>query len=129
MPNIAQWVTGMIDNSLSAAGTTAAQVGTDALTGAGVVYGGLKTLGEGAILAGLVFGAIVAFIIDKRFWHAAIFAGSGAVLRQPTRTPAGRPRLSFRTTLDTPGTGANHCTVRAPLPFGRGGPPPADGSW
>jgi AGZA family xanthine/uracil permease-like MFS transporter len=27
-----------------------------------------------------VLGAIVAFIIDKRFWHAAIFAGVGAVL-------------------------------------------------
>jgi AGZA family xanthine/uracil permease-like MFS transporter len=45
-----------------------------------VVYDGLQTLGEGAILAGLVLGAIVAFIIDKRFWQAAIFAGSGAVL-------------------------------------------------
>jgi AGZA family xanthine/uracil permease-like MFS transporter len=70
----------MMDNALSAAGTTAAQVGTDALAGAGVVYDGLKTLGEGAILAGLVLGAIVAFIIDKRFWHAAIFSGAGAVL-------------------------------------------------
>jgi AGZA family xanthine/uracil permease-like MFS transporter len=80
IPNIAQWVTGMMDNALSAAGTTAAQVGTDALAGAGVVYDGLKTLGEGAILAGLVLGAIVAFIIDKRFWHAAIFSGAGAVL-------------------------------------------------
>ena len=27
-----------------------------------------------------MLGAIVAFIIDKRFWHAAVFAGSGAVL-------------------------------------------------
>ena len=48
--------------------------------GSGVVYDGLKTLGQGAILAGLVLGAIVAFIIDKRFWHAAIFSASGAVL-------------------------------------------------
>ncbi|SNY31285.1 regulator [Paractinoplanes atraurantiacus] len=80
IPNIAQWATGQMDNALAAAGTTAAQVGTDALAGAGVVYDGLKTLGEGAILAGLVLGAIVAFIIDKRFWHAAIFAASGAAL-------------------------------------------------
>jgi AGZA family xanthine/uracil permease-like MFS transporter len=80
IPNIASWATGQMDNALAAAGTTAAEVGTDALAGAGVVYDGLKTLGEGAILAGLVLGAIVAFIIDKRFWHAAVFAGSGAVL-------------------------------------------------
>ncbi|WP_127504591.1 regulator [Actinoplanes solisilvae] len=80
IPNIAQWATGQMDNALAAAGTSAAEVGTSALAGAGVVYDGLRTLGEGAILAGLVLGAIVAFIIDKRFWHAAVFAGSGAVL-------------------------------------------------
>ena len=45
-----------------------------------MVYDGLKTLGSGAILAGLVLGAIVAFIIDKRFVHAAIFSFTGAVL-------------------------------------------------
>jgi AGZA family xanthine/uracil permease-like MFS transporter len=80
IPNIASWATGQMDNALAAAGTTAAQVGNEALAGAGVVYDGLKTLGQGAILAGLVLGAIVAFIIDKRFWHAAIFSASGAVL-------------------------------------------------
>jgi AGZA family xanthine/uracil permease-like MFS transporter len=80
IPNIAQWATGQMDNVLAAAGTSAAQVGNSALNGAGVVYDGLHTLGEGAILAGLVLGAIVAFIIDKRFWYAAIFAAAGSVL-------------------------------------------------
>jgi AGZA family xanthine/uracil permease-like MFS transporter len=80
IPNIASWATGQMDNALAAAGTTAATVGNDALAGAGVVYDGLLVLGQGAILAGLVLGAIVAFIIDKRFWHAAIFAGAGSVL-------------------------------------------------
>ncbi|MEV7625709.1 hypothetical protein [Actinoplanes sp. NPDC089786] len=80
IPNIASWATGQMDNVLAAAGTTAADVGIPALAGAGVVYDGLKTLGSGAILAGLVLGGIVAFIIDKRFWHAAVFAGAGAVL-------------------------------------------------
>ncbi len=80
IPNIASWASGLIDNALAAAGTTAAQVGDDALEGAGVVYHGLLVLGQGAILAGLVLGAIVAFIIDKRFRQAAIFAGAGAVL-------------------------------------------------
>ncbi|MFD0741794.1 hypothetical protein ACFQ1L_07785 [Phytohabitans flavus] len=46
----------------------------------GVFYHGLLVLGQGAILAGLVLGAMVAFIIDKRFWHAAIAAGSGTIL-------------------------------------------------
>ncbi|WP_230415811.1 solute carrier family 23 protein [Micromonospora tarapacensis] len=80
IPNIAAWATGQMNNALAAAGTTAAEVGNEALAGAGVVYDGLRILGEGAILAGLVLGAIVAFIIDKRFVHAAIFAASGSVL-------------------------------------------------
>jgi AGZA family xanthine/uracil permease-like MFS transporter len=80
IPNIAAWATGQMDNALAAAGTSAAQVGDAALEGAGVVYHGLLVLGQGAILAGLVLGAIVAFIIDKRFVQAAIFAGAGAVL-------------------------------------------------
>jgi AGZA family xanthine/uracil permease-like MFS transporter len=80
IPNIASWATGQMDNVLAAAGTTAAEVGVPALAGAGVVYDGLKTLGSGAILAGLVLGGIVAFIIDKRFWHAAVFSAAGALL-------------------------------------------------
>jgi AGZA family xanthine/uracil permease-like MFS transporter len=40
----------------------------------------MKELGEGAILAGLVLGAIVAFIIDRRFLQAGIFALFGAAL-------------------------------------------------
>jgi AGZA family xanthine/uracil permease-like MFS transporter len=80
VPNIAQWATGQIDNSLAAAGTNAATVGEAALEGNGVVYTGLLTLGQGAILAGLVFGSIVAFVIDKRFIHAGVFAAAGALL-------------------------------------------------
>jgi AGZA family xanthine/uracil permease-like MFS transporter len=80
LPNLAQWASGLIDNSLSAAGTTAAQVGTKALGDAGVVYDGLTTLGQGAVLAGLVLGAIVTFLIDKRFVAAASAAGIGALL-------------------------------------------------
>src|SRR3546814_14412400 len=56
IPNLAQWATGLIDNALSAAGTTAGEVGYDSLDGAGVVYEGLKALGEGAELVGLVLG-------------------------------------------------------------------------
>jgi AGZA family xanthine/uracil permease-like MFS transporter len=80
VPNIASWATGQIDNSLAAAGTTAGQVGNAALEGSGVVYHGLQVLGQGAILAGLMLGAIVAFIIDKRFGRAAIFALVAAAL-------------------------------------------------
>ena len=80
IPNIASWASGQIDNVLGAAGTSAATVGNAALEGAGVYYQGLSTLGQGAILVGLLLGAIVAFIIDKRFVMAAIFALAASLL-------------------------------------------------
>ena len=80
LPNLASWAAGLIDNSLAAAGTSAAEVGDDALAGAGVVYSGLTTLGQGAVLAGLVLGAIVTFVIDRTFVRAALASAVGALL-------------------------------------------------
>ena len=68
LPNLASWGTGLIDNALAAAGTTAAEVGDEALGNAGLVYDGLKILGEGAVLAGMVLGSIVAFILMHKFY-------------------------------------------------------------
>ena len=74
IPNIASWATGLIDNALAAAGTTAAQVGEEALANAGRrLRRAAACSAAGAILAGLVLGAIVAFIIDTNFLAAAAF--------------------------------------------------------
>jgi AGZA family xanthine/uracil permease-like MFS transporter len=80
IPNLAAWGAGLIDNALSAAGTTAAQLGEEALGNAGLVYSGLHVLGQGATLAGIVFGAIVTFILEKQLINAGIAAAVGAVL-------------------------------------------------
>ncbi|MDW5592816.1 hypothetical protein VSS74_00605 [Conexibacter stalactiti] len=80
VPNLAQWATGLIDNALAAAGTAAPRVGFEALAGAGVIYEGLLHLGEGAVLAGMVLGAIAAFMIDRRFLWAGGYAFFGAAL-------------------------------------------------
>ena len=80
LPNLAQWASGLVDNALAAAGTSADQVGMDALNGAGVVYEGLHTLGEGAVLVGLVLGTMVTFVLDKLFRLAATAAAAGAAL-------------------------------------------------
>ena len=80
LPNLAEWGKTQIDNALNAAGTTASEVGMEALNGSGVVYEGLKTLGEGAVLSGMLLGTMVVFILEKKFLYAAIAAGVAAVL-------------------------------------------------
>lgn len=80
IPSLAEWATGLIDNALAAAGTSAAEVGTGALVANGVVYDGLLLLGRGAVLVGILLGAIACFVIDRRFVAAAVTSGIAAVL-------------------------------------------------
>src|SRR5436305_467301 len=80
IPNIAAWGKLLIDSALGAAGTNAATVGFDKLGQVGVLYRGLEVLGAGAILGGMVLGAIGALIIDKKYAEASMFAAAGAML-------------------------------------------------
>ncbi len=80
IPNIASWAGGLMTNAVGAAGSTPADVGEEGFANAGLVYEGTILLGGGAILAGMVLGAIVAFIIDKKFLPAAIYCFVGAAL-------------------------------------------------
>jgi AGZA family xanthine/uracil permease-like MFS transporter len=79
-PHLAAWAKVQIDGALAAAGTNAATVGLDKLGQVGVLYHGLEVLSGGAILGGLVLGAIAVFIVEKKFVAAAAFAAAGAVL-------------------------------------------------
>ncbi len=80
LPSLAQWASGLIDNSLGAAGTNAATVGFDKLAGNGVIYQGLQLFGSGAVLVGILLGAITVFVIDRKMYAAAITSGICVVL-------------------------------------------------
>jgi len=80
VPNVASYVQNQIDSALTAAGTSAEKLGAAALAQAGVVYNGMAALGGGAILAGMVLGAIAAFVIDRDFKSAVIYSLAGAIL-------------------------------------------------
>jgi AGZA family xanthine/uracil permease-like MFS transporter len=80
IPNIAAWGQTQIDGALNAAGTSAAQLGMGKLMATGVVYQGMQLLGGGAVLAGLMLGAIAVFIIDRAFMKAAAYALAAAIL-------------------------------------------------
>lgn len=79
-PHLAAWAKLLIDNSLGVAGTSAAALGIEKLGTVGVLYHGLEVMGGGAILVGLVLGAIGVFIVERQFVNAAAFALAGAVL-------------------------------------------------
>jgi len=80
VPHLAAWCKTLMDGALGAAGTSAAAIGMEKLGQVGVLYHGLEVLAGGAILGGLVLGAIAVFIIEKKFVEAAAFALAGAVL-------------------------------------------------
>jgi AGZA family xanthine/uracil permease-like MFS transporter len=80
LPHIAAWGLVQIDGALAAAGTNAAQVGLDKLANNGVLYHGMQLLGGGAIIGGMVLGAIGAFLIDRQYMAAAAYAVLAGVL-------------------------------------------------
>jgi adenine/guanine/hypoxanthine permease len=79
LPNIALWAKTLVDDALGAAGTDAVKVGLDKLY-TGDIYHGMAVFGGGAVLAGMVLGAIATFIIDREFNRAVVAAVAGAVL-------------------------------------------------
>jgi AGZA family xanthine/uracil permease-like MFS transporter len=82
VPSLAAWGKLQIDNSLGAVSNihniTPDMIAAMAQTG--VAYKGLSILGGGSILAGVVLGAIVTYIVDRQFMRAAGFAFAGGVL-------------------------------------------------
>jgi AGZA family xanthine/uracil permease-like MFS transporter len=79
-PHLAAWGKLQIDNALGAAGTDAHTVGMDKLGQVGVLYEGLATLGGGAILGGVILGALASLVIDRQLMKAAGFALAGSAL-------------------------------------------------
>jgi AGZA family xanthine/uracil permease-like MFS transporter len=106
VPNIAQWANTLVDNSLTSAGTNAGKVGFDVLAGNGVLYSGMSILGSGAVLAGLMLGAIAVFVIDKHYSRAIVYSVVASILALVglIHNPAG---LIFQ-------SGANGWTIVAP---------------
>jgi AGZA family xanthine/uracil permease-like MFS transporter len=87
VPHLANWGLTQINNALAAAGTVVAalspaQMGdlVGKMKDQGVLYDGLRVLGGGSILGGLILGAIAVFIIDRDFMKASGFALGGAFL-------------------------------------------------
>ena len=80
LPNIALWAQGLVDDALQAANSSAAAIGYDKLASTDL-YHGMSLLGGGAVLAGLVLGAIAVFVIDlPRVQPGPSYTRIGAIL-------------------------------------------------
>lgn len=79
IPHFAAWGKTQVDGALNAAGVNAADL-IEKMAGNGVLYEGLTRLGGGAILSGLILGAIAVFLLDGKPKLASAYAIAGAVL-------------------------------------------------
>ncbi|MEO5888181.1 MAG: regulator [Anaerolineales bacterium] len=79
VPHFAAWGKSQVDGALTAAGANAGDL-IEAMAGNGVLYEGMTKLGGGAILSGLIIGAIAVFLLDRKPKMAAAYAVAGAVL-------------------------------------------------
>lgn len=81
VPHLASWASGQVKGALNAAGAGPMTPELAArLAGEGVLLRGLEVLGGGAVLTGIILAATTVFIIERRLWLAAVFAGTGAGL-------------------------------------------------
>jgi AGZA family xanthine/uracil permease-like MFS transporter len=81
LPSIADWGRTQVNTSLNVAGVPLTPELTELLNSPNaIVYEGMARFGSGAVLAGLMLGAIGVFIIDRKFRNAAIFAAASAAL-------------------------------------------------
>ncbi|HSO11843.1 MAG TPA: hypothetical protein VLT51_05675 [Anaerolineales bacterium] len=79
VPHFAAWGKSQVDGALAAAGANANDL-IGLMAGNGVLYEGMTKLGGGAILSGLIFGAIAVFLLDGKPKLASAYALAGAGL-------------------------------------------------
>lgn len=79
-PWIANWALTLLNNTLTAAGTNAAEVGLAAFESAGVYHRGLVALGSGAPISSIIWGCLVIFAIHSQSTKAMITGLLGAIL-------------------------------------------------
>ncbi|HEY4709953.1 MAG TPA: hypothetical protein VIH46_07275 [Candidatus Acidoferrales bacterium] len=78
IPMLASWAVGLIDVALRTAGSSFLQ--SAPLFGDQLYVYGLIALSQGALLISMIWAAVVAYLLDRRFLHAAGWLVAAAVL-------------------------------------------------
>ncbi len=83
IPNIAEWARGQVTNTVLAAGVNVNHLPPEIATSMankGVILHGMAVTGGGAVLGSLLLASIAAFVIDRRFNWAAVYAVAATTL-------------------------------------------------
>jgi AGZA family xanthine/uracil permease-like MFS transporter len=79
LPHLAHWASETIRNTLSAMGVSNVTPAVlDKLSQKNVLLNAFDIVGGGAVLTGIVLAAIAVYVIDRKFWAAALFCVVGA---------------------------------------------------
>src|ERR1700728_872065 len=78
IPMLASWAVGLIDAALRTAGSSILQ--TALLFGDQLYVYGLISLSQGALLVSMIWAAVIAYLVDRRFLHAAAWLAGAAAL-------------------------------------------------
>jgi adenine/guanine/hypoxanthine permease len=78
IPMLASWAVGLIDVALRTAGSSFLQ--SAPLFGGQLYVYGLIALSQGALLISMIWAAVIAYLLDRRFLHAAAWLAGAAVL-------------------------------------------------
>jgi AGZA family xanthine/uracil permease-like MFS transporter len=78
IPSLAAWVLVQIETAVRAAGSSLYEVAPR--LGADFALGGIIALGQGFLPTSMILASILVFAIERRFLHAAAWAGAAAAL-------------------------------------------------
>ena len=78
LPMLASWALELVDLALRKGGSSLFQ--TASLFGDELAIYGLIALSQGALLVSMIWAAAIAYMLDRRFLHAAAWLAAGAVL-------------------------------------------------
>jgi adenine/guanine/hypoxanthine permease len=78
IPMLASWAVGLIDVALRTAGSSFVQ--SAPLFGDQLYVYGLIALSQGALLVSMIWAAVIAYLLDRRFLHAAAWLAGAAAL-------------------------------------------------
>lgn len=75
IPILFQYIQTLISSAVQAAGTTVADIGASKFAEFSVPITGIQYLGNGAFLSSLLLAALLAYIVDKKYFFAAAMGG------------------------------------------------------